>query len=223
MRRMLVALLLAPALIGAAGPARDWRSTVVESSAGWTFGKSGAPLLAEYGSFGCPHCGHFLAEAGPAINSGVKGGKLRFSFRPFLIFPHDRAATVLTRCVPSSRRLGFIEAVYAAQAETKSKLAAADADEQQRSRLYQADLAGPIPHAKALARAGGLVELAGKHGLSAAAAEQCLGNQANYDWVAGADLAARTSGVRGTPTFEWRGARMGSDLTPEQLVAALPR
>jgi protein-disulfide isomerase len=223
MRRLLVALLLVPALIGAAAPAKDWRTTVVESSAGWTFGKAGAPLLTEYGSFGCPHCGYFIAEAGPTITSGVKSGKLRFSFRPFLIFPHDRAAAVLTRCVPSAKRLGFIEAIYAAQGETKGKLAAADVDEQQRAELYQADLAGPVPYAKAVARVSGLTELAAKHGLAAPAAEQCLSNQANYDWVANTDLAARTTGVKGTPTFEYKGARLSSDLTPEQLVASLPR
>ncbi len=52
-------------------------------------------------------------RAGSRVDRLVKAGNLRFSWRPFLIFPQDRAAAVLTRCVAPSRRLAFIEAVMA--------------------------------------------------------------------------------------------------------------
>lgn len=224
MQRLLIALLSLFA-IGAAAPpaAKDWRSNVVEGAAGWTFGKPGAPLLTEYASLGCPHCGHFAAETGARIDSLVKAGKLRFAFRPFLIFPHDRAGTVLARCVAPSRRLAFLEQMFAKQAETKAALTAADADETARGRIYAAELAGPRDHARALAEAGGLLAIAAQNGLTATAAQQCLASQAAHDWVTNADLTSRTSGVTGTPTYELRGVRLDSELTPDQLLAKLPR
>ncbi|GLR47185.1 thioredoxin domain-containing protein [Sphingomonas astaxanthinifaciens] len=222
MNRLLL-LLASVALVGAAPAPRDWRTNVVESPAGWTFGKPGAPLLVEYGSLGCPHCAHFAAETGSQIDGLVKAGKLRFGFRPFLIFPHDRAGFVLARCVPSSRRLGFIEAIYAGQADTRARLAAADGDDALRGRLYNAELAGPVEYAKVAADIGNLTTIAASHGLTAAAVDRCLADTAAHQWVTNADLTSRASGVRGTPTYFWKGVKLEETLTPEGLLAKLPR
>jgi protein-disulfide isomerase len=220
MRKSLLAVLLL-LLLGGAAPARDWTRTVSESAEGWTFGRPGAPLLVEYGSLGCPTCARYSAAAGPTIASRVKAGTLRYSYRPFLIFPHDRAAALLARCVAPGRRLAFLKAVLARQPATKAKLAAADADERQRQRLYEADLAGAGPHAVALAEAGGLDQLASEHGLAAPAARHCLADPAGHAWVTEADLASRLAGVTGTPTFEWKGKRLDRDLPPTSLAALL--
>lgn len=212
-------LLLALFVLGAA-PAKDWRENVVESADGWTFGRPGAPLLTEYASFGCPHCAHFAEATGDRIGLLVKAGKLRFSFRPYRIFPHDQAATVLARCVPAPRRLAFIEALMASQADTKARLAAADADDASRGRLYTAELAGPVPHAQAIAEITGLTALAAAHG---ADADRCLADARHHDWTATADLTARAAGVTGTPTYFWKEARLPRGLTPESLLATLPQ
>lgn len=222
MLRSLVAI-SALILLGAAAPPRNWSGTVTEATTGWTFGRPGAPLLTEYASLGCPTCARFSAASGATLLASVKAGKMRYSFQPFLIFPHDRAALVLARCVPAKRRLGFLKAVLAAQPQTRAKLAQADADDTMRERLFEAELAGPEAHAALIAAASGLVRLAGAHGVAPAAARTCLADTRHHAWVADADLASRLAGVTGTPTYEWNDARLPRDLTPEQLVARLPR
>lgn len=219
-----VAVIASPLLAKpAAAPAKvaDHRATVVESSEGWTFGKAGAPLLVEYASFGCPTCGHFAAGTAARLDQLVKTGKLRFAFRPFLIFPHDRAATLLARCVAPARRFGFIKAVLLGQAATKARLAAADADEAVRARLFDAELHGPARQAQLLAEVSGLGDLARAHGLSASAQQHCLAADANGAWVTNADMAARLNGVTVTPTYIWKGGQVALS-TPEALLARLP-
>ncbi len=220
--RSLLALLLI-LLLGGAAPSKDWSRTASESAEGWTFGRPGAPLLAEYASFGCPTCGRFAAASGQAIAEAVKAGKLRLSFRPFLIFPHDRAATVLARCVPGPQRLGFIKAVLAAQPATKAKLGAIDGDDGLRRRLFEAELAGPEAQASVLGLLTGLSDLAVKHGLRPDAAGACLADKANHAWLTEADMSARMAGITGTPTYVLAGRKLPTELTPEQLVAHLPR
>src|SRR5687768_11222735 len=77
-----VALLFAaPALSAAPRPAAKAAPvTVIETGEGWTFGKTGAPLLAEYASYGCPHCGQFAGAIFPRVEGLVKAGKLRFAW-----------------------------------------------------------------------------------------------------------------------------------------------
>jgi protein-disulfide isomerase len=223
MRRLFAFLLLFTLGAAAPAPSRDWSRQVAESPAGWTFGKAGAPLLTEYASFGCPTCGRFAAASGPALTAAVKAGKLRFSYRPFLIFPQDRAASALTRCVPAPRRFAFIKALLAGQSDIKAKLAAADADESVRARLTAAEFEGPASHAVAIADAAGLLELAAAHGLGKVPASACLADEKQHRWVSEADLEARVAGVAHTPTYFWKGAELPASLTPEQLVALLPR
>lgn len=225
--RMMLGLLASLALVAAAPTAATPASAnhniaVVESAEGWTFGKAGAPLLAEYASFGCPRCGQFAAATGERVNTLVTAGKLRFAWRPFLIFPQDRAAAVLTRCVAPGRRLAFIEALMAQQTAVQAALDAADTDEATRASLYAAELAGPITHATEIAKVTGLLALARTHGLPAMQAGACLSSAANHAWVTNADLSARVNGVTGTPTFFWKGARIPTG-TPAELLALLPR
>lgn len=217
-------LIAAPAAAAApkAAPATDQRAVVVESAEGWTFGKAGAPLLAEYASYGCPHCGQFAAATTSRVDRLVKAGNLRFAWRPFLIFPQDRAAAVLTRCIAPARRLAFIEAVMAEQGAIKAALKAADENEATRSRLYEAELAGPVSYAGEIAKASGLLALAQKHGLNTMQAGTCLASPAHHAWVTNADMTARLNGVTGTPTFFWKGARIPTG-TPDELLALLPQ
>ena len=200
----------------------DHRVTAVESAEGWTFGKAGAPLLTEYASYGCPHCGQYAAATTTRLNGLVKAGKLRFSWRPFLIFPQDRAAAVLTRCVAPKRRLAFIEALMAQQEAIGSALKAADADETRRAALYEAELAGPVAYAREIAKVTGMLPLAEGFGLNAVGAAKCLASAANHAWVTNADMTARLNGVTGTPSFFWKGGKLPAG-TPDDLLALLPQ
>ena len=220
---VLVTLIAAPASAKSAAPparATDHRATVIETSEGWIFGKAGAPVLIEYASFGCPHCGQFATGTSAKLGQLVKAGKLRFEFRPFLIFPHDRAATVLARCVTPGRRFDFITAVLLGQKVTEARLAAADADETQRGRLFAAELEGPAAQARVLAELSGLGDLARAHGLTAAAQGRCLAADVHQKWVTDADLTGRLNGVTGTPTYYWKGGKIALS-TPEALLAVL--
>jgi protein-disulfide isomerase len=223
MMRARLFIVLASLLLGAAAPPRDWRATATESNSGWTFGRPGAPLLAEYASLGCPTCARFAEASGPAVLASVQAGRIRYSVRPFLIFPHDRAAYVLARCVPASRRLAYLKAVLAAQPQTRARLAEVDGDDDRRQRLFEAELAGPVAHSTLLAELSGLGDLAASHGLASAAARTCLADTAHHAWVTEADLNSRLSGVTSTPTYDWNGSRLPRALTPEQLAAKLPR
>lgn len=214
---LLAAILLASPAAAQPVPAR-------ESPEGWSFGKPVAPRqLIEYSSFGCGHCGLFAREAGPAIAAAVRAGRLRFDLRPFLIFPQDRPAAVLARCVAPARRFAFYEAVMADQDRIKSMLAAADADDTARGRLYAAELKGPEAHADAVARTVGLDRIAVAHGLASTKIAACLGNAVHHAWVDEADLKARAAGITGTPTFVLGGRRLPAGLIPATLKAALAR
>jgi protein-disulfide isomerase len=216
-------LFAAPAAAAAPkAPPADHRAIATESTEGWTFGKAGAPLLTEYASYGCPHCGQFAAATTNRVDSLVKAGKLRFSWRPLLIFPQDRAAAVLTRCVAPGRRLAFIESLMARQEAIRAALKKADADETQRAALYEAELAGPVTYANHIAKVAGLLPIAGSFGLSAMQARACLSSASNHTWVTNADLTARVEGVTGTPTFFWKGSRIPTG-TPDELLALLPQ
>ena len=222
-KAVLAALALLFATSAAAAPAApDHRLSVIESAEGWTFGKANAPLLAEYASYGCPHCGQFAAATTERIDRLVRAGKLRFAWRPFLIFPQDRAAAVLTRCIAAPRRLDFIKALMAQQSAIQASLQAADRDERLRSALFEAELRGPVDHSAAIAKAAGLLPLAESFGLMRPQANACLSSAANHDWVTEADMAARLGGITGTPTYSWKGNRLARTITPDELLALLP-
>jgi protein-disulfide isomerase len=212
-------LVLALGLLLGLGSAAS--AQVKESPEGWTFGRASAPLLVEYGSLHCPTCALFSARIGPSVAAAVASGRLRYSYRPFLIFPQDRPAAVLARCVAPARRLPFLKAVLAAQPQTREKLTAADADDRARQRLFEAELAGPIRHSAVLAELAGLDRLAEAHGLSGTAVSSCLADPAHHQWVTDADMAARLAGVTGTPTFELKGRRLPRTTTPDALLAEL--
>jgi len=213
------------AILSSASPAATPTNVAArETAAGWSFGNPPASRhLVEYSSFGCGHCGLFAKQAGPAVAAAVRTGRLRFELRPFLIFPQDRPAAVLARCVPSPRRFGFYEAVMADQDRIKTALAAADADDNLRGMLYNAELAGPEALAGAVARVSGIDRIAQAHGLTASATTACLSDAGNHAWVSEADLAARLAGVTGTPTFIYGGRRQPMSITPTQLKGVLSR
>jgi protein-disulfide isomerase len=176
---------------------------VAATPTGWVIGSpKAAKSLVEYGSLNCPHCAAFSREATPTLMAAVKAGLLRFEYRPYLIFPHDIAATLVARCVPVSRRFAFVEQYYANTASFTEKLRAAD-----QAALDAAKARGEGDYNRAVVRATGMKPLAARFGLTGAAVDRCVADPKGIAWVDRAYQQAQAAGISGTPTFFLNGER----------------
>lgn len=208
-------------LFAAAVAARDWTLTVANTPNGWRAGNPSAPLkLVEYGSLNCPHCAHFAEATDAQIMAQVKSGKAAFEFRPYLIFPHDVAATLVARCVPLSRRFAFVHAYYGASAGMTERLRGAMADPAQSAGLKAAREQGMGAFNGKVLAITGMAQLAARHGLTPAAANRCVADKAGLDWLQKAQSAAKATGISGTPTYMLNGERLPLG-SPEELLARL--
>ena len=102
---MLTAILL---LAAAAAPAKVAATPIfAETPTGWRMGKATARAkLVEYGSLNCSHCANFSGFASGPIAAAVRAGRASFEFRPYLIFPHDVAATLIALMKAPASRYG---------------------------------------------------------------------------------------------------------------------
>ena len=66
-----------------------------------------------------------------------------------------------------------------------------------------------------IAEAGGLVEIAGRYGLSAAQARECLTSESSMFRISEIAQAAEEMGVQGTPTFLINGNLVNVNSWPE--------
>lgn len=186
---------------------------MVSTPLGWRVGNPSARLkLVEYGSLNCPHCAHYSAFATTPIMAAVKAGRVSFEYRPFLIFPHDVAATLIARCVPAGRRFSFIESYYRATGGFTDKLRAADP-----ASLKAESMAATN---RRLVAVSGMAPLAARFGLSPAATNRCVSDPAGMAWVQAAYSKAKAAGVKGTPAFLINGERVQFD-NAEELAALL--
>jgi len=74
--------------------------------------------IIEYGSYACPHCGHFHTENWYMINSEfVDTGRVRFIFRPIITQPEQMAAAgaFLSYCVDDGRYYDAVDLLFAEQ------------------------------------------------------------------------------------------------------------
>lgn len=188
----LVAAVAAPALM----PVND-------TPLGWQIGRRNAPkTLVEYGALNCPHCADFNAMAGPTIMKAVRAGRVRFEYRPFIIFPHDVPATLIARCVPVSRRFQFVDAYYRNTRAYTAKLQTAD-----QAALDVAGQEGDAVLNRLLVKQTGMKPLAARFGLSGAAVDKCVSDPKNIAWVSAALIKAQAAGITGTPTFYLDGVK----------------
>lgn len=172
------------------------------SPEGFQVGSKDAPTtLVEYGSLHCPHCAQFAEQGMPEIRKRVRAGQLRFEFRPFLIFPQDVPATLIARCVPPARRLGFVEDYYRNSAAVTQRVRAAAGE---LNAMREQGL--PALNRKVVA-VGQMKAIAARHGLSYTAVDQCVSYPGNMKRLEAAQELARKAGVNGTPTFEVNGER----------------
>jgi len=189
---------------------------VAATPTGWVIGSPKAPKsLVEYGSLNCPHCAAFSREATPTLMAAVRAGRLRYEYRPFLIFPHDIAATLIARCVPVSRRFAFVEQYYASSAGFTEKLRGAD-----QASLEAVKAKGEGDYNRAVVAATGMKPLAARFGLTGAAVDRCVADPKAIAWLDGIYQKAQAAGISGTPTFFLNGER-AEFATLDAVKAAL--
>ena len=206
---LLAALALAaPAAATAQPPAaaaqRDW-STVVSQTPqhGYLMGNPDAPVkVVEYLSLTCPHCAAFAREGTPRlIAEYVRSGRVSLEFRNFVLNPTDAVASVLVRCAPPQHYFAMTEELFRTQDEWVPRVNGA--------LTAQRAAVDALPVNERLARIaeiGGMLELAGRHGLAADAARRCMSDEQSMFRIAEIAQAAEEMHVEGTPTFFINGA-----------------
>ena len=150
----------------------------------------------------------------------VKTGRVSFEYRPYLIFPHDVAASLVARCVPLSRRFAFTRDYYRNAEAMTDKLRAAMKDPAQDAELKAASEQSMGAFNQKVLAITGLGALAARYGLTPALANRCVANQASLDWLQKAHTAAKAAGINGTPTYQLNGEKLEIG-TPEELLAKL--
>lgn len=214
----------APAPTGAAvpAPAGGWTQQVAQTpEGGIRMGNPDARVkLVEYGSYTCPHCAAFDAEAMPDLRRYVASGRLSYEFRSFVRDPFDLTAALLARCGGPGSFFEIGDQLFAGQQEWIGNAQTMTPGDQQKIQAL------PVQQQLAqLARASGLNAFVGRRGVSAAAANRCLTDQAAQDrLIAVRDAAVQKYRIDGTPTFLLGGQVIGSfdwaQLKPK-LVAAM--
>lgn len=176
--------------------ATDWSRTVVATpQGGYRMGRPNAPVkLVEYGSLVCSHCRHF-AETGvdPLVRGYVRTGKVSWEFRPYILSGLDIAANLLAGCGGARSFFPMAHDFYATQAAWAGRLDQA-----------QSDRISSLPESQMyaeFAKATGILAIAGKRGVSAQRANQCLRDGAAALRLAKIAEVANGLGVTGTPTF----------------------
>jgi protein-disulfide isomerase len=192
----------------AAPAAADWsRAVVATPQGGFRMGNPAAKVkLVEYASLTCGHCANF-AQAGKAslVGGYVRGGKVSYEYRPYILNGLDVAATLVARCGGPGRFFPISDKLFATQRQWMGRASAlTDAQKAQVNALPESQRLGR------LAELAGITALAAQHGLPAAQARRCLSDQAALDRLGKIAEAAQAEGVSGTPTFFFNGSNIGT-------------
>ncbi|MES2057728.1 MAG: thioredoxin domain-containing protein [Pseudomonadota bacterium] len=205
MIRWIIAVFLAPLLIGAAPAPRDWSKTVTQTSSGaFVIGNPKAKVkLIEYLSYTCPHCAHFSIGSsavlkGKYVRSGSTSVELRHAIRDKL----DMAATIIARCTGPVGFSATTDAVFAGQEDWLMR-----GIQFERVNGGRMDLYPENARLRALADGAGLTDIGRARGLNDAALDACFANDAEVLKIAVMADAAWTA-IRaaapadgGTPSF----------------------
>ena len=162
--------------------------------------------LVEYGSLTCGHCAAF-SRAGMArlVGTYVRGGKVSYEYRNFILNGLDVAASLVARCGGPGRFFPMAERFYATQSQWMGRMSAlSQAQKNQLNALPEAQRLGR------LADAIGLTQLAAQQGVAPVQSKRCLADQAGVDRLDSMVRAAEALGVIGTPTFFINGANIGT-------------
>ncbi|MGY4399100.1 protein-disulfide isomerase [Sphingomonas sp. UYAg733] len=202
----LLAFLLAPLVVSAAPPPRDWTKVATRTASGsFVIGNPRAKVkLIEYLSYTCPHCAHFSEESaavlkGKYVRSGSTSVELRHAIRDKL----DLAAAVVARCTGTAGFSATTDAVFAAQADWAPRGFQYERINGSRMALYSESA-----RLRALSDGSGLTDIGRAKGLNDAALDACFSNNddllkiavmADAAWKAISAAAGAQGG--GTPSF----------------------
>lgn len=158
-----------------------------------SFGAADAPVtVIEYASLTCPHCRTFHVNTWPAVKERyVDPGKVRFIMREFPFDPRASGGFMLARCAGEDKWYATIDLLYRSQ-DNWARVADATA---------------------------AFKSIMGMTGMSSAAVEACLSDQALLEKVTAVMTAGQAYGVDSTPTFFINGEMHKGALTIEQFSA----
>ena len=178
---------------------RDWTGVVAMTpEGGFRMGNPDAWVkLVEFGSLTCPHCATFAAQAMAELRGRyVKGGRVSFEYRNFVLNGIDVAASLLARCGGEQAFFPVADTLYARQEQWVARIGGlSDAQKKELNALP------PGPRLVRLAEIGGLTELAAGLGVPPQQGKACLADREGLDRLAAMSEAAAALGVQGTPTF----------------------
>lgn len=182
-------------------PGKDW-TQVVEATAdgGYRIGNPDAAVkLVEYSSIWCPHCKEFHEKATPSLMANyVKGGKVSYEIRNFVLNGPDMLATLLVRCDPEpATYMRRREAFYARQQEWEMNFINLKEDQLKPLQALPQD-----QQMTAYAKLAKLDAFVRPQGITEAKFAQCIGNKAETDRLTASNNKATTDfNLTGTPTF----------------------
>jgi protein-disulfide isomerase len=195
----------------AASAARDWSKIVVATpQGGFRMGNPAARVkVVEYGSLTCPHCAAFSRTGEqPFIHNYVKGGRVSYEYRNFVLNNVDVVASLLARCAgPGFFRVA--DKFYATQDQWLAKATAMTAAD--RARINALPDNRKLGHVADLL---GLTGIAATAGLVPARGKLCLADKAGVTRLGQIYQAGAKLGVEGTPTFFINGAKADVNTWP---------
>ena len=191
-------LMISPAAAAPQKKMTDWTRTVVATpEGGFRMGNPKARVkLVEYGSLTCPHCRHFAQTGMGPLKAYVKGGKVSYEYRNYILNGVDIAATLVARCGGAQRFFPIADKLYATQADWVGKVVNLASAEKQK--LNDLDDGARMVR---LAQLSGITSLAASQGLPAAQANKCLADAGAMNRLEQMVEMGRGFGVEGTPTF----------------------
>jgi len=159
------------------------------------FGSANAPVtVIEYASLTCPFCKAFHERTYQAFKRRyIDTGKVRYIVREFPIGHSSGNAWLVTRCAPKKDFL----------------------------KLYGLYLQNQHLWVSQNVRPERIFAIAKRTGMTRAAFDKCMSNQAIIDAVKWVKQRGRRLGVTGTPTFFINGRKERSALTIEQLAGII--
>ena len=208
----------APRRSAPSGRPVDWSRTVVATpDGGFRMGNPKAKLqLVEYGSLACPHCRHF-EQTGykPLVQGYVRTGRVSYEFRNLLLNGPDLAVSLLAHCAGPAGFFAMSQVVYATQPQWFEKVGAVT--DAQRAEMEK------MTDQQRIARIGeiaGFPQIAGRFGVTAPRARQCLADPKGTEKLIRMTKAAEDAGITHTPTFLING-KVSDAATWEQLEPEL--
>ena len=199
MKRFLLAIALAAIAPLAMAANGNWNTTFTATENGHRVGNpAAAKHLMMFVSYTCPHCASFEKQADAPLRAGyVHSGKVSVEVRHLIRNPIDLAAALATECGASDDFFARHRAMMLAHETWMAK--AQSATEAQQQRWSSGSLASRM---RAIAADLDFYELMEPRGLSRAALDRCLSDEARASQIAATSQSESTRySIPGTPSF----------------------